>query len=122
MTRKKDFFLVKEVLIAKPNALVAFETKLPGEAKRVIGYLASATKSDDKLSIAEIGISFNGGRENTINRELIVHDASTICRRDFPLSQNQKLLQNAYVKGFVEDRGVVQPPYSVKIYFHLSRN
>jgi len=122
MTRKIDFFLIKEVEISKSKELVAFETKLPGEAKRVIGYFISATKSDEERAVAEIGVSFNGGRENTINRELVVRNSVNHCRRKYLLHQNQGVLQNSYVKGFVEDKGVVDAPYQVKIYFHLSRN
>jgi len=122
MTKKRDYFLLKEVKINKANELVQFETKFSGEAKRVIGYFLSATKSNDKLALATVGISFNGGRENTINQDLIVRNPVNIRRRTQPLCQNQIILQNSYVKGFIEDKGVAAVPYTVKIYFHLSRN
>lgn len=122
MSEKLDFFVLKTVEIKTAGELKLFELKLPGSAKYCIGYQISATKHHDNLSIAKVGITFNGGRENTIVNDLIVRNPVNIRRRRTPLSQHQKLLQNAYVQGFVEDKGVVALPYTIKIYFHLKRN
>jgi len=116
------YFIVEKVTITKANELLQFEVKLPGTAKRVIGYQITASKSDDSKVVASVGIAFNGSRENTINRDLIQRSPNTIRRRYVNLTQNQVILQNSYVQGFVEDMGVVDPEYTVKIYFYISEN
>ncbi len=121
MSKKLDFFVLKTVKITSVGELKSFELKLPGSAKYLIGYQISATEHDDKLSLAKVGVSFNGGRENTITTDLIVRNPSNLRRRTKLLHQHQKLLQNAYVEGFVEDRNVANVPYTIKIYFHLKR-
>lgn len=117
------YFILKEVEIPSANSVVQFETKLPGDAKRVIGYQITATNNHSVTkALATIGVSFNGGRENTIDRELIQRNpSSNVRRRVLPLTQNQFILQNSYVKGYVEDHGEADTyPYDVKIYFQLS--
>jgi len=121
MIKKPDFFILKTVSIATANELVEFETKLPGNATHLIGYKVSANTLHATKAFAQVGISFNGSRENTINEDLIVTSPANQGRRSLLLKQKQKLLQNAYAKGFVEDLGVVSVPYTVKIYFHLKR-
>jgi len=118
--RKTNFFIVHKVEITHPGQLHPFELKFPGDVKWCIGYQISANKHHESLSLATVGISFNGARENTINRELFVHNPAAIRRRQIMLSQKQHILQNSFVKGYVEDKGVVPAPYTVKIYFHLS--
>lgn len=122
MSKKLDFFVLKTVEVTSAGELKSFELKLPGSAKYCIGYQIAATKHDDKLSLAKVGVSFNGGRENTIITDLIVRNPSNIRRRTKLLHQHQKLLQNSYVEGFIEDRNVASVPYTIKIYFHLKRN
>ncbi len=122
MSEKINFFVLKTVDIKTAGELKSFELKLPGSAKYCIGYQLSATKHHDTLAIAKVGVSFNGGRENTITNDLIVRNPTNIRRRRIPLAQDLKLLQNAYVQGYIEDKGAIQPPYTVKIYFHLKRN
>lgn len=116
------FFIIKEVEVKHKNELVPFETKLPGNANRVTGYHIGATKGKEHLAIAEVGISFNGARENTINQDVIISNRATRKRRVWPLKQNQLLIRNSYVKGYVEDKGIVEPPYRLKIYFELNKN
>lgn len=116
---KPDFFVIETVTISSANQLKEFEVKLPGNAKRIIGYKVTANKIN-ATAIAQVSISFNGARENTINCDVIVHTPATMGRRSLPLKQNLKLLNNSYAKGFVEDLGVQAPSYKVKIYFHLS--
>jgi len=122
MSEKLNFFVLKTVDIKTAGELKSFELKLPGSAKYCIGYQISATQHHDTLAIAKVGVSFNGGREDTIINDLLVRNPSNIRRRRIPLLQNIKLLQNAYVQGYVEDKGVVGLPYTIKIYFHLKRN
>ncbi len=122
MSKKSDYFIIKEVEISKQGQVVQFETKLPASAKNLIGYQISATKHHDTKALATVGISFNGARQNTINKELIVRSPVNIRRRTEALGQNMELLQNSYAKGFVEDLGIVALPYTVKIYFKLSQN
>jgi len=117
---KTDSFFLVEVEVTKAKEFVSFETKLPGFAKSLKGYQISANKSHESKALAIVGISFNGARENTINQELINRNPSTIRRRQRVLSQNMQILPNAYAKGFIEDLGVVQPPYLLKLYFNLS--
>ncbi len=121
--KKLDYFIVKEVTISTSGKLEQFEVKLPGDARHCIGYRLSANTFHSTKTLANIGISFNGGRENTIIRDLIVRNPSNIKRRTTLLPQRQKLLQNAYIKGYVEDLGNAPSyPYIAKIYFHLSTN
>lgn len=115
------FFIVKEIEIKQRFELTPFETKLPGNANRVTGYHISASKGNGQLAIAEVGISFNGARENTINTDVIINDRAALKRRVWPLTQNQLLIRNSYVKGYVEDKGIVETPYVVKIYFELNK-
>jgi len=116
---KTSFFIVKEVEVTSAGKLVPFEFKLPGNVKYCIGYQLSANRHHDAKSLATVGISFNGARENSITKELIVRNPVSIRRRQIPLLQRQRILKNAYIKGYVEDNGVVTAPYKVKIYLHL---
>ncbi len=115
------FFIVKEIEVKHCKELVPFETKLPGDANRVTGYYISATKGDEHRAIAEVGISFNGARENTINTDVIINNRASVKRKNLPLSQNQLLIRNSYVKGYAEDKGVADTPYLIKIYFELNK-
>ena len=119
---KTDYFILKTVEVTKAGQIVQFETKMPGDAKTLVGYQISATKSHDTKALAIVGISFNGARQNTINQELFNRNPANIRRRATALSQNMPLLPNAYTKGFVEDLNVAAVPYTVKFYFKLSTN
>ena len=116
------FIVVKTVTITSANELQQFEVKLPGTAKRVIGYQITASKSNATQVAATVGVAFNGSRENTLNRDLIQRTPVSRRRRIDMLSQNQIILKNSYVQGFVEDLGVLTPTYTVKIYFWISEN
>jgi len=118
--RKTNFFIVHKVEITNPGQLHPFELKFPGDVKRCIGYQISADRYHDTLSLATVTVSFNGARENTISRELIVRHPASVRRRRIMLSQKQHILQNSFVKGYVEDKAVAAIPYTVRIYFHLS--
>lgn len=119
---KTDYFILKKVKVIKTGEFVPFETKMPGKANCLTGYQISASKHHDTLAMANVGISFNGATVNTINQELINRNPANIRRRSLPLSQNMIPLNNSWAKGFVEDLGVVTVPYTVNIYFKLSRD
>ena len=116
---KTSFFIVKEVEVTSAGQLVPFEFKLPGNVKYCIGYQISATTHHSTKSLATVGISFNGARENSITKELIVRNPAGIRRRQLSLTQKQRILQNSYIKGYVEDNNTASVPYTVKIYLHL---
>jgi len=119
---KSDYYILKEIIVEKQGQLIAFETKLAANAKRLVGFKISANSHHDTKALAIVGISFNGARQNTINKELLVPKPSNLRSRSELLGQNMQLLPNSYAKGFVEDLGVATLPYTVKLYFKLSKH
>ncbi len=119
--QKPDYFIIQEVSVSAPDQLRDFEIKLPGNISHVIGYHLGATISHASKPLATVGISFNGGRENTIDQDVVVHN-TTRRRRRHILSQYQQIVKNSYHTGYVKDLGnAASYPYSVKIYLHVTR-
>lgn len=118
---KPDYFIIQEVAITAPGELKDFEVKLPGNITHVIGFHLGATIAHATKPIATVGISFNGGRENTIDQDIIVHN-TTKRRRRHILTQRQNILDNSYHFGYVKDlSNAASYPYTAKIYLQVTR-
>jgi len=112
-------FSIASVIVPRAGAIVHVHHRLPGDAGRClsVGFTASKVSADKALAAA--GISFNGGKDKTINQ--FVFNKGSFTRPYEGISVNQKLIQGTDVLGYVEDlsAGVVYP-YTVKIYFELN--
>lgn len=111
-------YSVAQIVVPKSGAIVAVRHALPGNAGRCLSVAFSATVESPDKALAAAGISFNGGKDQTINR--FVFSKPSYPRVAGGVNVNQKVLQGADVVGYVEDLQVSESyPYTVKIYFEL---
>ena len=110
-------FHLTSISIPASGEIVRFSDKLPGDAKICQGVYLSADTHHDTKALANVAVTFNEGKDQTINQVLTVKSSP---RRADPLAIIQPLENNARVKGFVKDLGNASAyPYTVKIYYQL---
>ena len=96
-----------------------FADKLPAKAAVCCGIHMSATTHHATQALAQVAVSFNGGKDMTINEQLVVKPH--LATKSYPLVISQPLDANTKVTGYVNDYGLAPAyPYDVMVYYTLN--
>jgi len=113
------FLHFTSVSIPASGDIVSFQDKLPGKARKVISMIFSANAHHNTKALCNVGLTFNGGRNQEINQAIKEKDTGPQTK-SHPILVFVSLEQNANVTGYIEDFGNASAyPYTVKVYYEL---
>lgn len=112
-------YSIAQVVVPRAGVIVPVRHSLPGNVGRCLSVDFSASVASSDKALAAAGISFNGGKDQTVNKLVFNRGAYPRVRQGTEVKQT--LLQGADVLGYVEDlQAGVTYPYTIKIYFELT--